>query len=51
MINEYIREGFNFIIKALESKEYLENLTGLTILHDEMLMAEVLEYSGSETDE
>lgn len=51
VITEYIKDGFNFIMKALESKEYLEDLTGLTILHDESLMSEILEYSGSESEE
>lgn len=51
IINEYLKDGFNFIIKALESKEYLEDLSGLTSLHDETIMSEVLEYSGSESEE
>lgn len=51
IVREYLKDGFKFIMKALESKEYLEDLSGLTELHNETLMSEILEYSGSESED
>lgn len=48
VIDRYEKESFDFILKSLESKQYLEELCGLTELQNEDLIAEVLEYSDSD---
>lgn len=48
--NEYQKQGLNFILKAIESKEYLEELCDLQKLLEEPLMSEVVEYSDSDSE-
>ncbi|KAL0277916.1 UNVERIFIED_CONTAM: hypothetical protein PYX00_005031 [Menopon gallinae] len=45
--NEYKNQGLNFILKAIDSKEYLEELCDLQKLLEEPVMSEVVEYSDS----
>ncbi|KAK6639805.1 hypothetical protein RUM43_008080 [Polyplax serrata] len=51
VISKYRETGFDFVLKALESKAYLEDLCGLTELQNEPLIEEILEFSESESDE
>lgn len=51
VISKYRETGFDFVLKALESKTYLEDLCGLTELQNEPLIEEIFEFSESESDE
>lgn len=42
VLDQYEREGFNFLAKVFNSSHsFLEDLTGLTLLHQETQAAEV----------
>lgn len=42
VLDQYEREGFNFLVKVFNSSHsFLEDLTGLTLLHQETQAAEV----------
>lgn len=41
MIKEYEKEGFTFLLKVFNEPHYLEDLTGLTQMHEETVDAEV----------
>ncbi|NWQ82540.1 ATG7 enzyme, partial [Columbina picui] len=46
VLDQYEREGFNFLAKVFNSSHsFLEDLTGLTLLHQETQAAEVRKYS------
>lgn len=51
MLNEFKANGFNFVLKVLESKKYLEELTGLTALHEDSLLDDVQELPSSEEED
>ncbi|XP_071179082.1 ubiquitin-like modifier-activating enzyme ATG7 [Mytilus edulis] len=48
VIDAYKKDGFDFLLKAFNDPAYLENLTGLTQMHQETLDAEVWDYSDDE---
>lgn len=48
IVDTFIKEGFDFLLKAFNDPAYLENLTGLTQMHQETLDAEVWDYSDDE---
>lgn len=46
VLDQYEREGFNFLAKVFNSSHsFLEDLTGLTLLHQETQAAEVRKYT------
>lgn len=46
VLDQYEREGFNFLAKVFNSSHsFLEDLTGLTLLHQETQAAEVRKYN------
>lgn len=42
MIEQFRRDGFDFLRRAFNDPSYLEDLTGLTQMHQETLDAEVM---------
>ena len=42
VIDQYKNEGFDFLLKAFNECHYLEDLTGLTQMHQETAEAEVM---------
>jgi len=45
VLDQYEQEGFNFLAKVFNSSHsFLEDLTGLTLLHQETQAAEVRKY-------
>ncbi|XP_034962109.1 ubiquitin-like modifier-activating enzyme ATG7 [Zootoca vivipara] len=50
VLEQYEREGFNFLAKVFNSSHsFLEDLTGLTLLHQETQAAEIWDMSDDET--
>ncbi|XP_033066583.1 ubiquitin-like modifier-activating enzyme ATG7 isoform X5 [Trachypithecus francoisi] len=50
VLDQYEREGFNFLAKVFNSSHsFLEDLTGLTLLHQETQAAEIWDMSDDET--
>ncbi|XP_059796359.1 ubiquitin-like modifier-activating enzyme ATG7 isoform X1 [Balaenoptera ricei] len=50
VLDQYEREGFNFLVKVFNSSHsFLEDLTGLTLLHQETQAAEIWDMSDDET--
>ncbi|XP_004466412.1 ubiquitin-like modifier-activating enzyme ATG7 isoform X2 [Dasypus novemcinctus] len=50
VLDQYEREGFNFLSKVFNSSHsFLEDLTGLTLLHQETQAAEIWDMSDEET--
>uniref|UniRef100_A0A8C5Z9C9 Ubiquitin-like modifier-activating enzyme ATG7 n=1 Tax=Marmota marmota marmota TaxID=9994 RepID=A0A8C5Z9C9_MARMA len=50
VLDQYEREGFNFLAKVFNSSQsFLEDLTGLTLLHQETQAAEIWDMSDDET--
>ncbi|XP_043375048.1 ubiquitin-like modifier-activating enzyme ATG7 isoform X8 [Dermochelys coriacea] len=50
VLDQYEREGFNFLAKVFNSSHsFLEDLTGLTLLHQETQDAEIWDMSDDET--
>ncbi|XP_064218093.1 ubiquitin-like modifier-activating enzyme ATG7 isoform X3 [Aotus nancymaae] len=50
VLDHYEREGFNFLAKVFNSSHsFLEDLTGLTLLHQETQAAEIWDMSDDET--
>lgn len=45
IVDTFLKDGFDFLLKAFNDPAYLENLTGLTQMHQETLDAEVWDYS------
>jgi len=41
VIDHYEREGFGFLLKVFNEPNYLEDLTGLTEMHEQTVDAEV----------
>ena len=44
ILHEYERRGFEFLLQAFNTPDYLEDITGLTQLHKETEDAEVCLY-------
>ncbi|XP_069674598.1 ubiquitin-like modifier-activating enzyme ATG7 isoform X2 [Periplaneta americana] len=51
VLHEYETRGFEFLLQAFNTPDYLEDITGLTQLHKETENAEVWELSDSESYE
>lgn len=50
VINAYKKDGFDFLLKAFNDSNYIEELTGLTQLHNETNLQDIWVLSDSEDD-
>ncbi|MCL4126216.1 UNVERIFIED_CONTAM: hypothetical protein GTU68_042363 [Idotea baltica] len=50
VVSSYLADGFDFLLKVFNSPSYLEEVAGLTKLHQESQAMEILELSDSDED-
>lgn len=48
VVEHYEKEGFDFLLKAFNDPHYLEDLTGLTQMHEETSNAEIWDFEADE---
>ncbi len=51
VIEAYNKEGFEFLLKAFNDSNYIEELTGLKQLHNETNLQDIWVLSDSEDDD
>lgn len=49
MIEQYKKDGFEFLLKVFNDSNYLEELTGLKLLHNETVLDDI--WAVSDTDD
>ncbi|XP_071484783.1 ubiquitin-like modifier-activating enzyme ATG7 [Diadema antillarum] len=49
VIDSYEKEGFDFLMKVFNKPRFVEDLTGLTLLHQESELAEILDFSDDDS--